>query len=70
MSSKKFRMNFTLLTIIIIALGVIWTLGSWFVVRAIEEPSYTVVERRNGYEIRDYAPYIVAAVEVTGSRNV
>ncbi len=62
-------MNFTLFAIIIIALGMIWTLGSWLVVRAIEEPSYTVVEKRNGYEIRDYASYIVAEVEVTGSRN-
>lgn len=37
--------------------------------RNIEEPSYTVVEKRDGYEIRDYSAYIVAEVEVTGSRN-
>lgn len=38
-------------------------------VRNIEQPAYTLVERRDGYEIRDYAPYIVAEVEVTGSRT-
>lgn len=38
-------------------------------VRNIEEPTYTVVEKRDGYEIRDYSAYIVAEVEVTGSRN-
>ena len=35
-------------------------------IRGIEEPSYTVVERRDGYEIREYASYIVAEVEVEG----
>lgn len=54
---------------IIIALVLLWTIGSWFVVRNIEEPSYTVVEQRDGYELRDYAPYIVAEVEVSGTRD-
>lgn len=69
MSSKKSRMNPTLLIVVIITLGALWSLGSWLVVRNIEEPSYTVVEQENGYEIRDYAAYIVAEVEVTGSRD-
>ena len=46
---------------------VIWTLGSYLVVRNLEEPSYTVIEKRNGYEIRQYQPYIIAETEVTGS---
>ncbi len=54
---------------IIVGLALIWSVGSWLVVRNIEQPAYTVVERRDGYEIRDYAPYIVAEVEVTGSRK-
>ena len=59
------------LTISLIVVGALalWSIGSWFVVRNIEEPSYTVVERRDGYELRDYAPYIVAEVEVTGTRD-
>ncbi len=54
---------------VIIVIALLWSIGSWLVVRNIEEPSYTVVEKRDGYEIRDYAPYIVAEVEVTGSRS-
>ena len=59
------------LTISLIVVGALalWSIGSWFVVRNIEEPSYTVVEQRDGYELRDYAPYIVAEVEVTGTRD-
>jgi hypothetical protein len=45
----------------------VWVIGSYAVVWSIEEPSYTVVEKRDGYEIRKYAPYIKAEVTVTGS---
>jgi SOUL heme-binding protein len=55
----------TSLIILAIAL-VIWILGTLFVIRGIEEPSYTLVENRDGYEIREYAGYIVAEVEVEG----
>jgi hypothetical protein len=33
---------------------------------AIEEPKYTVVRQHDGFEIREYAPYIVAEVVVPG----
>ena len=35
-------------------------------IRSIEEPKYTLVEKREGYEIREYENYIVAEVEVEG----
>ena len=60
---------FFLIALTILVLALLWSLGSWFVVRNIEQPAYTVVGKRDGYEIRDYAPFIVAEVEVTGSRN-
>jgi len=63
-------MNPLIIATVIIVLVLLWSLGSWLVVRNIEEPSYTVVEQKNGYEIRDYGTYIVAEVEVTGSRDV
>lgn len=68
---KKTKHSSMYLTISLIFVGilVLWSIGSWFVLRGIEEPSYTVVEQNDGYEIRDYAPYIVAEVEVSGTRD-
>ena len=45
----------------------LWTIGSYLAIRNIEEPSYTVLERRVGYEIRQYDSYIVAETEITGT---
>lgn len=55
------------ITLIILAVTlIIWTLGTFLVIRWIDEPVYTVVERRDGYEIREYESYITAEVEVEG----
>ncbi len=51
-----------------VVVGVLlWTIGSYLVIRNIEEPKYTVLEKRDGYEIRQYDPYILAQTTVTGS---
>ena len=55
----------TLLIILAVAL-VIWIAGTLFAIRGIEEPGYTLVEKREEYEIREYASYIVAEVDVEG----
>lgn len=36
---------------------------------AIEEPKYTVIEKNDTYELRSYAPYMVAQTQVTGNYN-
>ena len=36
-------------------------------VRAVEEPKYTVVGQHEGFEVREYPPYIAAEVVVPGS---
>lgn len=45
---------------------IIWAIGSYLAIRYIEEPTYTLLERKQGYEIREYQPYIVAETTVTG----
>ena len=57
------RNMYIFLIILVIAL-IIWIVGTLFVIRDIEEPKYTLIEKREGYEIREYASYIVAEVEV------
>ncbi len=61
-------MYYYILGAVIIGL-LVWIIGSYAVVWSIEEPSYTVIEKRDGYEIRKYAPYIKAEATVTGSYN-
>lgn len=37
------------------------------VLMAIEEPKYTIIKKYEAFEIREYAPYIVAQTEVSGT---
>ncbi len=39
------------------------------IVSNVEHPKYTVIERSDNIELRDYAPMIVAETEVTGRRR-
>ncbi len=57
------------LLIFVIAL-IIWIVGTLIVIRGLEEPKYSVVEKREGYEIREYRSYIVAEVEVEGDMKI
>jgi len=53
--------------LIIIAIAVLaWIAYGYFSSQA-KEPKFTVLEKKTGYEIREYAPYIEARVNVTGS---
>lgn len=58
-----------ILATILIILAIVfigWQL--WFALLiGVKEPSYTVLEKKDGYEIRKYDPYIIAEVEVTGT---
>ena len=59
---------YTILIIIGVAL-IIWFLYSWLSVRAIEEPKYEVVNAAQGYEIREYAAYIIAETTISGAKD-
>jgi hypothetical protein len=44
----------------IVLLGIIWAAVSWYAGRNIETAAYTVIEQRSGYELRRYAPSLIA----------
>ncbi len=52
------------ISIAIVLLLIVWIIGSYVAIRNLEEPKYTVLEKRNGYEIRQYESYIIAETEV------
>lgn len=60
------------MNILIIFIGVIfvgWFLYSWLPICGIEKPAYSVVNEADGYEIREYAPYIIAETTIRGATN-
>lgn len=52
---------------IAVALVGAWTAVGYLSTKGIEEPAHTVVEKKRGYEIREYAPYIRAEVTLEGA---
>ena len=53
--------------IVLVSLVLVWIVVTWFFIRNIEEPKYTLVSKEDGYEIRDYESYIIAETTVSGS---
>jgi hypothetical protein len=58
-----------ILAAVIGMLFLVWIAYGYFSVRGVEEPVYKVLEKKNGYEVRAYEPYVVATVEVDGNQN-
>lgn len=58
-----------ILAAVIGVLFLVWIAYGYFSVRGVEEPVYKVLEKKNGYEVRAYEPYVVATVEVDGNQN-
>lgn len=58
-------------TLVIIpgVLLIIWFLYSWLSVRGIEEPKYNVIKTADGYEIREYASYIIAQTTISDAQS-
>ena len=52
---------------IAVALVGAWTALGYMSTKDIEEPAYTVAEKKRGYQIREYAPYIRAEVTLEGA---
>lgn len=55
--------------IVVVSLLGVWSAVSYFVERSVKTPAYTVVEERQGYEIRLYEPYLTAQVQVSGTHE-
>ena len=58
-----------MIVIVLIILGIIWIVYSYFSVRGIEHPKYTVLKKQHEYEIREYDSYLVAEVAVQGTQK-
>lgn len=54
--------------LIVLAL-IAWSAFSYVFERSVKTPEYSIVEKRDGYEIRSYEPYITAQVAVAGTRE-
>lgn len=56
---------FLIIICIGLALLILWSAGQyWYVNYKLEKPKYTVLEEKEGYEIRQYDSYIVASATV------
>lgn len=53
--------------LLILLLG--WVAYGYFSVSSLEQPNYTVIEEKEGYEIRQYEDYIIAETKVSGDYN-
>lgn len=60
--NKKFK----LVGYIALTIFAIWSIGSWYIVKDIEEPTYQVLSKAGDYEVRLYEPYIIAQTTVSG----
>jgi hypothetical protein len=65
----RVRKQVFMIVIVLIILGIIWIGYSYLSVRGIEHPSYVVLKKHNGYEIREYDSYLAAEVVVEGTRK-
>ncbi len=52
---------------VVVALLGGWILAGYLPTRNIETPKYELVSKAKGYEVRQYAPHVIAEVEVSGS---
>jgi hypothetical protein len=56
-----------ILIIIVFVLFLAWIVWSYSVDGNLERPTYKVLEKKSGFEIREYSPYIIAKVKVDGN---
>lgn len=61
------KKNMYISLLIFLLLLLTWTLFGYLFEYNINSPKYSVLEQKDGYEIRLYEPYLVAQVEVSGT---
>lgn len=59
---KSKKMLYLLIALFVLFLA--WVAWGYFSVRSIESPDYKVLNENEGYEVREYAPYLIAEVKV------
>ncbi|NBV77257.1 heme-binding protein [bacterium] len=58
---------YSIIGIVVVGGLFLWSATAYWTVRGIEEPAYTVIEKRKGYELRKYNSYIIATARVRGT---
>lgn len=54
-----------IVSLVVVVCALVWVTGQYLYVKyKLEKPDYVVIEKKDGYEIREYAPYITASVKV------
>lgn len=54
---------------LVITFFVAWSGLSYFFEHSVKTPAYTLIEQRQGYEVRLYEPYLTAQVEASGTHE-
>jgi SOUL heme-binding protein len=57
----------TAIAVSAVVLFLLWIVSGYLPTMNIQTPAYTVAEKRRGYEIRQYAPYVIAETHQKGS---
>jgi hypothetical protein len=56
----------TVVAVSAVVLFLVWIVSGYLPTMNIKTPAYTVMERKRGYEIRQYAPYVIAETHQKG----
>ena len=58
---------YSMVGLTVVGVGILWSGAAYLAVRTLEEPTFVIVEKKKGYEIRKYDSYLIATTKVQGT---